>query len=408
MKKERWTEDEVLSLPLGELDYFDRKSGVILQDSNFLNKLAKHLSAFANSGGGHLLLGVKDDGAIDGVPKIYKGRTSTREWLEQIIPELLSYPLQDFRVHEAEPASPSTIPSGSMVIVIDVGDSMLAPHQDTFSKIYYHRSGGHSVPTTHVYLESLRGREKYPSKEIVCAWRDYVINPLLSTATSEQNYLKQKKWTWDRWKSDRTGLKELHYISDRSTYSGNQKQFLESHPEIQEVMDEHDKAVQEVQTRCKRLFREIKRGSHLLDIYKKTTILKSLQSFNPENSYDLRNCKTRKDFLEFSFGSNKREAHLAALAEYIMNQSGPFHIANNHAALIWNPNREKYLEILDYPPLSNYWAAAEAAREDLLRQLERLIGLLEKTRAELTQKHGVPVEVHKEPTVIFKDPRLPF
>jgi hypothetical protein len=54
MKKERWTEDEIASLPARELDYFDRKSGAIIRDTDFLQKLAKALSAFANSGGGHL------------------------------------------------------------------------------------------------------------------------------------------------------------------------------------------------------------------------------------------------------------------------------------------------------------------------------------------------------------------
>jgi hypothetical protein len=32
VKRERWTEDEVLSLPLGEHDFFDRKSGDWLSD----------------------------------------------------------------------------------------------------------------------------------------------------------------------------------------------------------------------------------------------------------------------------------------------------------------------------------------------------------------------------------------
>lgn len=192
-KKERWSEGEVLSLPAGELDYFDRKSGAIVNDLDFQKKLAKALSAFANSGGGSLILGVKDDGKIDGLPKVHKGRTSTREWLEQAIPNLLSYPLQDFRVHEVDPATPTSIPTGNVVIVIDVGDSERAPHQDTFTKLYYHRVSGHSERAPHLYLESLRLREKYPSREIVCAWRDYVINPLLSTLVSERSYLEQRQ-----------------------------------------------------------------------------------------------------------------------------------------------------------------------------------------------------------------------
>jgi predicted HTH transcriptional regulator len=51
-------------------DAFDRKSGRLLSDQDFEKDLGKELSDFANSGGGHLLLGVKDEGAFDGVPVV--------------------------------------------------------------------------------------------------------------------------------------------------------------------------------------------------------------------------------------------------------------------------------------------------------------------------------------------------
>jgi hypothetical protein len=73
IKKERWAESEVLALPAGEHDYFDRKSGALLVDKDFRKDVAKALSAFANSGGGHLILGVKNDGSCDGVPPTFKG-----------------------------------------------------------------------------------------------------------------------------------------------------------------------------------------------------------------------------------------------------------------------------------------------------------------------------------------------
>ena len=155
-KRERWTEAEVLALPDGEHDYFDRKSGQILSSDRFRQQLSKVLSAFANSGGGHLLIGVSDDGAFDGVDPI-RGRTPTRQWLEQVIPELLKYSLKDFRVHEVEPSAPSAIPSDKVLIVVDVGDSSLAPHQAT-DGVYYQRAGSHSIAASHFYLETLRNR----------------------------------------------------------------------------------------------------------------------------------------------------------------------------------------------------------------------------------------------------------
>lgn len=158
LKRERWTEAEVLAFPSGEHDYFDRKSGSLLTDQDFRKDMAKAISAFANSGGGHLLLGVKDDGTFDGVPPVIKGRMPTRQWLEQIIPNLVSFPLEDFRVHEVEPSRDSSIPAGTVVIVIDIGDSALAPHQSESAKVYFCREGGHSKPAPHFYLETLRNR----------------------------------------------------------------------------------------------------------------------------------------------------------------------------------------------------------------------------------------------------------
>src|SRR5438477_3385916 len=84
-KRRQWTEAAVLALPPGEHDDFERKSGAVVNDSGFYAKLAKTLSAFATSSGGHIILGMTDKGVFDGVDEM-RGATRTREWLEQIIP----------------------------------------------------------------------------------------------------------------------------------------------------------------------------------------------------------------------------------------------------------------------------------------------------------------------------------
>src|SRR5206468_1565729 len=127
--REKWTEAEVLNLTTDEHDHIDRKSGGLLTDThNFNVKMAKVLSAFANSGGGNIVFGMEDDGTISGVdPQV--GRTPTREWLEQKLPWFVEYPLQAIKVHQVvrSPAG-SLIPPGKDLLVIDVGDSPLAPH----------------------------------------------------------------------------------------------------------------------------------------------------------------------------------------------------------------------------------------------------------------------------------------
>jgi hypothetical protein len=129
VKRERWSERDLTDLPAEEPDKFDRKASRLFDDlAAFLNSVAKALSAFANSGGGSLIIGVADDGTPDGLP-LAVGRTAMRDWIEQKIPHVLDYPLSDFRVHTVIKDDTSCIPAERAVIVIDVGDSAAAPHQ---------------------------------------------------------------------------------------------------------------------------------------------------------------------------------------------------------------------------------------------------------------------------------------
>jgi hypothetical protein len=169
LMRETWTEAELDALPAGtEHNYFERKGGRLYGQRHFDDHVAKALSAFANSGGGHLILGVQDDGTPDGMPLMHGG-ANTRDWLEQKIPPLLDHELHDFRVHQVQPSAPSRIPAGNAVFVVDVGDSPLAPHQSTVDHIFYHRQGGRSVPASSFYLELLRQRLTAPRLEFELA-----------------------------------------------------------------------------------------------------------------------------------------------------------------------------------------------------------------------------------------------
>ncbi|MDX6499307.1 MAG: hypothetical protein QOG23_2567 [Blastocatellia bacterium] len=251
MKKERWTEAEVLSFPT-EHDQFERKSGRLVKDDReFRESLAKALSAMANSHGGHLVLGIEDDGRIDGVLGVIKGRQSTREWLEQIIPNLLEYPLQDFRVHEMEPDRSTLIPNNRVVIVIDVGDSPLAPHQDVFKRVYFHRVGGHSKPAPRHYLDLLRNREIYPNQKVAHAWLNFVIRPFLGKLGPERERLNNLTLFWDYLTHGLGGISSFYVRA--SALSPNQMQFLESYPEIKSEMEGHDKLVDDLAYEVARL-----------------------------------------------------------------------------------------------------------------------------------------------------------
>lgn len=164
LMRDLWTEEDITMLAAEEPDTFDRKSGGIMQKSpdDLYDALAKAASAFSNSGGGTLILGVADDGTIDGVDAT-RGKTSMKDWLEQKLPGLVTYPLSLFRVHTVQRSKVSAIPKDKVVIVIEFGDSPLAPHQNARDKKYYHRAAGRSEPAGHFYIELLRQRLTSPS-----------------------------------------------------------------------------------------------------------------------------------------------------------------------------------------------------------------------------------------------------
>jgi hypothetical protein len=280
---------------MGEHDYFERKSGALLAKENYRDSLGKAVSAFANSGGGHLVLGVQDDGRFDGMDEFHKaGRIKTRDWLEQIIPNLVIYPLKDFRVHEVEPSTPSLIPAGRIVVVIDIADSRFAPHQSEHTKLYYYRAGGRSEPAPHFYLETLRGREKYPGPTIARAWFDTVINPLLRLTASEQFYLEAGRWEWHR---DEYRKVERVHLLHAGNISANLEQFLDAHPDICSQIERHNELVVLLLQQIEHLYETIRDGQELRTAFRTVTTPQHLMALRETDNRLSSNGSTPEDTL---------------------------------------------------------------------------------------------------------------
>lgn len=389
MKKERWTESELLSLPSGEHDFFERKSGALVNDAAFEQKLAKAISALTNSGGGHLVIGVTDDGTIDGVPKVHKGRTTTRDWLEQKVPNLVSRPLQDFRVHETEPEMTSLIPPGRVVIVIDIGDSALAPHQDTFSKIYYHRSGGRSVPAPHHHLEMLWGREKYPSRRIAHAWLNSVIAPMLNVLRSEQENLTNLKQPWNEYKMSGRNWGYFNDIS--ASLSANGIQFLKSYPEVKERIDEHDLAVSSLKAEAGILVHTIEVSDWLAGAYSTLVSPDYLQRIRQTYGTRVDKIETEEMLMKQIFGSRPIPERLREIAEY-MTYDYPLTMETYSLWPLWVTYKKDLMELLTRSPIREQNEAVGMSRQALLRCVQDLITLVEQTRHDLAFRHGEPYE----------------
>jgi hypothetical protein len=177
-----WDEEYILSLPHGEFDWLEAKGRKAIdltlsttKESDVLENLAKEVSAFANSGGGQLVFGLAnpsnktnkwhiDDG---GVSTSIKGKISTKEWLEDIVPNLVEFPLTEFNVYPitSKDSNSQILPERALYI-IDIADSSRAPHQSRYDNKYYARVAGKSRPISHRLVVDILGRRQYPKIEL--------------------------------------------------------------------------------------------------------------------------------------------------------------------------------------------------------------------------------------------------
>jgi Putative DNA-binding domain len=164
-----WDESYIVSLPK-ENSELERKGSKKLDltvsgvdENDVLNELAKQLSAFANTGGGKIIYGIRDDGTTDGGVSTAIKKGGTKEWLERQLPGLTEYEIVGANVFEVGPSnSQSQILTGKALYIVDVPDSDRAPHQSRRDWKYYIRLGSQSQPAPHKLIEDIRNRQKYP------------------------------------------------------------------------------------------------------------------------------------------------------------------------------------------------------------------------------------------------------
>ena len=169
MNEVGWSEARLLDLEPTEHDYQEFKSTPYIYDASrggiradFLDNLSKQLSAFANGGGGHIFIGIDDDGHIDGGVPVDIRSGGTREWLEDVVPNLVAPLLTQFNVFEVTPSGPqSAIAPGRAVYVIHVPTSDNAPHQSR-DRRYYLRIAGKSRPMAHRHVLDIMHRAQHP------------------------------------------------------------------------------------------------------------------------------------------------------------------------------------------------------------------------------------------------------
>lgn len=155
-----WTEDDLLDIPEGETDDYEYKSSLIAENGSFRtelqDKIVKTASAFWNTGGGVLIVGVDDNGHVDGGIPAMMGKQKLRDWVDVVLYNVT--PVGPYSVRTIRPSRGDTlIHDEHVVLVIAFGESFDLPHMAPDNR-YYVRAGAHSSPANHYLVEAIRAR----------------------------------------------------------------------------------------------------------------------------------------------------------------------------------------------------------------------------------------------------------
>ncbi len=214
---------------------------------------------------------------------------------------------------------------------------------------------------------------RHVGPNIVRAWFDTVINPLLRGIRYELELIDKKDWTW-RFQPGRLEAIRLmrEYVAVEA--QENLDDFLSSYPKISSDLGMHDERVQWLQTQCISVQREIVKflkDSELCD----RLIAAESKSKSVGGSED-------------PFGGDPvlREY---LLAQYIINNTGELP-SYYTAAQLWNHHRDELLAVLSEPPVSEAYRGTIRTAELLRKADIKSDRALTEARGLLSRQHDVP------------------
>lgn len=147
-------------------------------------ELAKDVSAFANSQGGYLIIGVSNDKQILGIDKLINGRPVI-EWINQI----LSTNVTPTIIYQ-DPKQIEIPNTDRVVIVIHIPESMSKPHMLTEEYSYYIRINDSSKPANHYLVRDMFEYNRNRSNDI----RELLVNRNINDDKS-QNFAQNQTST---------------------------------------------------------------------------------------------------------------------------------------------------------------------------------------------------------------------
>lgn len=164
-----WDENDLLALVIAqtqeniELDF--KESASLQNTDKKKDEISKDVSAFANSAGGTLIYGMKEDTSTHVVTGLDAGSDPTvitKEWLEQVINSRIHQRIDGVRIHQV-PLTTTSL--GRVTYVVYTPASSRAPHQAS-DKRFYKRFNFQSIPMEEYEIRDISHRSVVPDLRI--------------------------------------------------------------------------------------------------------------------------------------------------------------------------------------------------------------------------------------------------
>jgi hypothetical protein len=392
-----WIESDILDLVNERAEEsltLEFKACDALRNKRWREEFAKDVSAFANSAGGIIIYGLREDPQTHEAGEIDDGYDPTeidKQTLQRIIDTRVHRRIEGIKYNTIHLA---TMRPGKVLFVVDVPESPLAPHMADHR--FFKRLEYESKPMEEYEIRERYRRETFPGKDVVEAWRDDAINPLITQLSAERQLLKNEQWTWNRYDLAFRGFAKLARDLNQSA---NREDFLTRHSDVSALLKEHDDDLAALNNQGKVLYERAAASPFFKEMFDRATCDYELLKLKSE-APNYFQTSTSPELLIEIFGRDLNEnERRQSFAEWAINSKTETNI--ELLLLFWRVNGDRFRKGIvhsdNYPPVLK-------ARESLLTTIESILSLLKDIRTDLSERHNIPHEARQATVPTYNDP----
>jgi hypothetical protein len=219
-----------------------------------------------------------------------------------------------------------------------------------------------------------RSNSKKYGPNIVRAWFDTVFQYVLARLESERGYLERRNWSYRFYKQALDYVVSLGEHMPASARA-NLEQFSMFFPEVNDLLEEHDRKVADLTLACASFHEAIVRDSRFREVFAGVET-ESQVEFGVDFGSHFGAFSTRGDFASI-------------LAEHMVNNLAA--LPSFHAtSRLWNRFRDRFVPVAASPELEPYRLASEICGRELLEAGDKLNHKFKAIRSDLSLEFDVP------------------